>query len=409
MEIKPIFKGKNVLPIVFAFNDEYSKYFSVALQSLIENSSKNYNYDIVALISNVQEDNKKTLLKMIPNNFSLRFFNMKEYLPVKFKDIELKTLKYYSEDIYYRLFIPFLFKNYEKVIYLDSDIVVEEDIANLYMDLENYKIAAALDTIVPFLELRTDRLEHMKNILNLRNENLYFNSGVLLFNLKNISLSEYVSNLLKALQIDDLLFPDQDILNTIFQDKVKFLPRKWNFNSSPYVNDDFYEQIKGEYKDDFLSARKKPSLIHYTSHYKPWNNNKNPNYEIFWKYARKTPFYEEILYARNQAMIVKSTRFIDLYFKIKNSSNIVFWGASLFLKEFLQMYNIDSTDILGIIDTNPKLWQEKMSNYTIYSPKDLKKLNPDVVIITIINADYRADIQEFIQNEQITTELLTVF
>ena len=87
MEIKPIFKGKNVLPIVFAFNDEYSKYFSVALQSLIENSSKNYNYDIVALISNVQEDNKKTLLKMIPNNFSLRFFNMKEYLPVKFKDI----------------------------------------------------------------------------------------------------------------------------------------------------------------------------------------------------------------------------------------------------------------------------------------------------------------------------------
>ena len=73
------------------------------------------------------------------------------------------------------------------------------------------------------------------------------------------------------------------------------------------------------------------------------------------------------------------------------------------------MYNIDSTDILGIIDTNPKLWQEKMSNYTIYSPKDLKKLNPDVVIITIINADYRADIQEFIQNEQITTELLTVF
>ena len=199
MEIKPIFKGENVLPIVFAFNDEYSKYFSVALQSLIENSSKNYNYDIVALISDVQEDNKKTLLKMMPNNFSLRFFNMKEYLPVKFKD------------------------------------------------------------------------------------------------------------------------------------------------------------------------------------------------------------------ARNQAMIVKSTRFIDLYFKIKNSSNIVFWGASLFLKEFLQMYNIDSTDILGIIDTNPKLWQEKMSNYTIYSPKDLKKLNPDVVIITIINADYRADIQEFIQNEQITTELLTVF
>lgn len=408
MNIQSVFKKENTIPIVFSFNDEYSKYFAVALQSIIENSNPIDKYDIVALVSDVIKDNQQILLNMIPKNFSLRFFEMNSYISKEFANIKLKTLQYYSADIYFRLFIPFLFKDYKKVLYLDSDIVIETDIKNFDFNIGNYQISAALDTIIPFLNTQSERLEHMKNVLHLENENLYFNSGVLLFNLEKINIEEYKDKLLQAFQVEELLFPDQDILNKIFQNNVKFLSRKWNFNSSPYVNDNFYEHIKGAYKEDFLYAKKQPSLIHFTSKYKPWNHNKNPNYESFWKYARKTPFYEEILYARNLATIVKSAKFMDLYLKIRKNDKIVLWGASLFLEEFLTNYKIETSNIVGIIDANSEKWGKQLGNYTIYAPDNIQTLNPNVVIITIINADYKTDIQQFLDNKCVKTKLVSI-
>lgn len=167
MNIQSVFKKENTIPIVFSFNDEYSKYFAVALQSIIENSNPIDKYDIVALISDVSEDNQQILLNMIPKNFSLRFFEMNSYISKKFANIKLKTLQYYSADIYFRLFIPFLFKDYKKVLYLDSDIVIETDIKNFDFNIENYQISAALDTIIPFLNTQSERLEHIGKILKL--------------------------------------------------------------------------------------------------------------------------------------------------------------------------------------------------------------------------------------------------
>ena len=66
----------------------------------------------------------------------------------------------------------------------------------------------------------------MKNIMKIQNEENYFNSGMIMFNIKNIKLSEYRKKLFKAFEIEDLLYPDQDILNIIFENRVKFLETK---------------------------------------------------------------------------------------------------------------------------------------------------------------------------------------
>lgn len=397
------------IPIVFAFNNEYCKYFSVALQSLIENSNINKKYDAIAIISEVSEYDKKLLLSMLPTNFSLRFFNISDCIPEQFKNIKFKTLEYYTEEIYYRLFIPFLFQNYKKVLYLDSDLVVECDINEFDTDIKEKQIAAALDTIVPFLETQPERLKHIKSVLKLKNEFLYFNSGVLLFNNEKIDLEEYSKALLMAFNIDELLFPDQDILNKIFQGKVKFIPRKWNFNSSPYVNDNFYNYITGKYKEDFLNARKNPAIIHFTSKYKPWNSNKNENYDRFWKYARKTPFYEEILYARTQSQIVTSSKYMNLYLSIKNGSEILLWGASKFLEEFIKSYKINTPSIIGIVDSDISKSGQNIGTYPIYSPEYIKNLNFKEVIITIINADYSNEIKSFLDANKINAKLTNIF
>ncbi len=408
MQIKPVFESEKTLPIVFAFNNDYSKYFSVALQSIIDNSCTNKKYDIIALVTDVNERNKNLISTMLPEHFSIRFFDISECIPIEFKKIHFKILEYYSSDIYSRLFIPFLFQNYEKVLYLDSDIVVEDDISTINYNMQDKTLAAALDTIVPFLGEQKDRTFHMQEVLKLENIEKYFNSGVLLFNLKNMNLQEYKQKLMEAFKVSELLFPDQDILNKIFQNKVDFLPRKWNFNSSPYVNENFYNHITGKYKEDFISARKRPNIIHFTSKYKPWNSNTNDNYERFWLYARKTPFYEEILYARTQMQIINSAKFTDLYLKIKNGKNIILWGASLFLEEFIQAYKIETTNILGIIDSDSSKAGKQIGKYKIYSPEQINCFNVQEVIITIINADYSNDIRTFLEKKHIKAKLTTV-
>lgn len=397
-------RSKNI-PIVFSFNMEYAKFFGVALQSIIDNSSSDYQYDIYALSSDIREDDKELLSDMLPDNFKLTFWNMDEHLPDEFKDTKLLETKYYTKDIYYRLFIPYLFKGYEKVLYLDSDIVVEEDIKNLNYDLSNAQIMAALDTIIPYLDDRPARFEHMTNILGLENPYNYCNSGVILFNLKNIDLDEYTKKLKKAFQIEELLFPDQDILNQIFQGNIKFLPRKWNFNSSPYVGKGFYEKITGDFQKDFIEAKKKPSLIHFTSQWKPWNHTKCRNYEKFWKYARKTVFYEEILSHKQMLGDIDLLKLTNLYLKIRNGERILLWGASIFLTNFFKLTRLKSDNILGIIDINEEKIGTELNGYTIYPPTKIKDLNPEEIIITIISNNCKDSIKEMLIEQKINVKL----
>lgn len=393
------------IPIVFSFNDEYSKFFGVALQSIIDNSSQDFKYNIFALVSDVSEDNKDLLLDMLPTNFNLTFWDINKVIPSEFKNIELFETQYYTKDIYYRLFIPYLFQGYEKVLYLDSDVVVEEDIKNLNYDLSRAQIMAALDTIVPYLDERPARVEHMQNVLGLEHPNNYCNSGVILFNLKNIDLKDYTQKLKKAFQIKELLFPDQDILNQIFQNNIKFLPRKWNFNSSPYISEGFYKKISGDFEADFLEAKKKPSLIHFTSQWKPWNHTKCRNYEKFWKYARKTAFYEEILAHKNTLGDIDLLKLIELYMKIKNGEKILLWGASIFLTNFFKLTKLKSDNIIGIIDINEEKIGTELNGYPIYSPNKIKELNPKEIIITIISNNCKKSITEELSNQKINVKL----
>ena len=70
---------------------------------------------------------------------------------------------------------------------------------------------------------------------------------------------------------------------------------------------------------------------------------------------------------------------------INNKKRIVFWGASLFLENFLKTYYVKNKNIVGIIDKNPAKQNTIIGNYACYSPEKIKELNADILIITIIN------------------------
>lgn len=130
-EINPAFDNSSI-NIVFSFNNEYSKFFSVALQSLIDNSDCNKNYDIAVFSSDIKERSIKMLLRMIPPNFSLRFYNPTNYIENTFQNLNLEKKQYWSVEMYYRIFIPLVMQKYERVLYLDSDIIINNNIDKLF-------------------------------------------------------------------------------------------------------------------------------------------------------------------------------------------------------------------------------------------------------------------------------------
>ena len=84
--------------------------------------------------------------------------------------------------------------------------------------------------------------------------------------------------------------------------------------------------------------------------------------------------------------ITESTKYSNLYIQVQNNEKIVFWGASLFLEDFIKRYELVNDNIIGIIDKNPNRTGQYLGQYQIFSPNDLEKLKPKLIIITIVNS-----------------------
>ena len=265
----------NVIPIVFATNDRYFAYLSVAIESLKRNANKNYFYDIYVFNSGLPDQNKYKLILCNEDNFHIRFIDVSDLI----QNSTLYERSYFSIEMYYRLLIPEILRQYEKILYLDCDIVVLSDISELY----KYEIGNNILAVVGDRVTSPGQKDYVNNAIKVGEDN-YFNSGVLLIN-SNQFLNNNIKNIcFNILQkFKKLSCPDQDALNIACKGKVMYLPETWNFQNgrASYTVKDRYEKVL--------------NIIHYTSAKKPWNTKELLLSEYFWYYARKTMFYEDIL------------------------------------------------------------------------------------------------------------------
>lgn len=149
----------------------------------------------------------------------------------------------------YRLFAPFILSDLDKVIYLDCDLVVLDDIAKLW-EFEPEYIAGVPDPMYR-KQARKNRLKH-----------LYINSGVMVLNLKNLRKLDYIERIKETQSGDyNLSLLDQDIMNIAFSEYMEHLPYEWNV----------YAKIYPETTSAMIEARDKPSIIHWCGWEKPWN------------------------------------------------------------------------------------------------------------------------------------------
>ena len=268
--------GKEI-PVFFAVDDGYSPFLAVALQSMIDNASKENTYCVKVLNTDISPENKRKLGKYKRYNVSIEFVDLNYYIE-KVKD-KLYTRDYYSKTTYFRLFIPNLYPQYDKVLYLDSDIVILDDIAKLYnLDMGNNLVAAAPDDVIQFNEVFRVYAEKVVGVADYRN---YFNAGILLMNLHELRKFHFQEKFLYSLE--RITFPvAQDYLNRMCKGRVKLFDRVWNRMPIPDP------KIKTE----------NVKLIHYNLAFKPWHFEDILYKEFFWMYAHETEYFDMIQHIR---------------------------------------------------------------------------------------------------------------
>lgn len=294
-------KNDNKIGICMATDDKYAKHLGVALQSIADNSTESNFYDIVIFDNKLSNHNKAMISSIISqkNNFSIRFVKTSEYL----KNKKLSGREHITNSSYLRFAILDLLKNYSKVIYLDCDLVLNKDLAELYeVDLKDNYVAAVRDIdMAQWNNVNNDsgqlQRKYNQTVLGVTDLFDYFNAGVMIYNIeemrKNVS-TEYLFDLAIKREYDWL---DQDILNKVCYKKVLFLDQKWNYMARKNINITQLDEYRAPkwMVEDYIKAKSNPYLIHFSGHWQPIYHRDVDCAEIYWNYARRSPFYEEIL------------------------------------------------------------------------------------------------------------------
>ncbi|MBO5948516.1 glycosyltransferase family 8 protein [bacterium] len=303
-----------MVPVVVSSSNEYVPILSTCIESIKDNSSKEYLYEINILEHNITEDNKRILNTQFKNsNIKLNFINVKD----KIAQLE----KYVAEsrftiNTFSRFFIPELLP-YEKCVYVDLDTIVLDDIKILYdTNLEDNYLAASIDSsFIGCCACDKRYIEYAHNTLKIPDIENYFQAGVLVFNLQKMRENNIIRKCLNVLEDIQLHFADQCVYNYLFKNNVKYLELNWNyqFNDCDRQKIKLKQNLPLKILEQYNNAYKNPKIVHYSSKNKPWFYPSEEYAQIWWGYARKTPFYEQLLEGLTLRLIEQQKAVVDFW------------------------------------------------------------------------------------------------
>ncbi|MBP3687365.1 MAG: glycosyltransferase [Alphaproteobacteria bacterium] len=312
----PSFK-ENLIPIVFASDNNYAPYLAVLMKSIMENASKDYNYEFLVLETRISKLSKARIEGMFKDykNLAIKFVNPSNII----KGIEFPTNSYYTEETYYRLCCQSIFSYYEKILYIDVDTIVLKDISELFnIDIDGYLLGATLNAgTVPHahnnMPIRgVNWRDYLLNTLKIKDVDGYFQAGVLLINIPEITKFDLQGRALEKLKTIKPVLVDQDILNFVCEGKVKKISLQWDFLDSfrpEWKTEDRVNLLTSEDREDYIKASKEPYILHYAGEFlRAWEFPDVRYSDLWWHYAKMTPFYEEILFRNIQNRYIRNTQ-----------------------------------------------------------------------------------------------------
>ena len=280
---------QNEIPIIFICDDNYACPTAVAITSLIQNRNTS-TYKVYVLGVDLSEDSVRRISSLSDKSVSI------EVRQVELSERQ-KEVKAIRERVtlaaLLKFDLPLMFQQYDKLIYIDSDVIISKDLADLYsIPLQTEYAAVVKDTITV-----RGRDKHLKTI-DFKLES-YFNSGVLLLNTKKMREDDIPNKLLEYRINGKNHFMDQDALNVVFNGNVKYI--------SPYFNclNCFFEWQSIDELSDFYGVRfprvnelvfLKAYIIHCGDKKKPWIYDIGFLTELYNAYYMASP-YSDIPFA----------------------------------------------------------------------------------------------------------------
>lgn len=277
----------NIVPIAFAFDNNLVMPACVCISSLMMNAKEDTFYDIF-ILHLASERLDKADLDRIPQYYK----NCKiQYREVGNEFDGAFEIRGITTPAYYRLLIPELIPEYDKVIYSDVDVIFRMDLSELYsIDLGTNYIAATRDL---GLNLGADGMKYIESMPDLHVGD-YIQSGFIVLNNKQIIEDGLISRF-KDVVKRNLKYQDQDTLNIVCYGKIQYLSLEYNMTDYSH----FYAMKEKNmlyclFDERVIDKAMKCGNLHYNGH-KPWKKY-CVNFDIWWEYYRKCPFYDEKFY-----------------------------------------------------------------------------------------------------------------
>ena len=262
-----------IIPIVFSTDDNYVLPLSVAIQSIKNTIKSSFVLKIYVLCESLTEKSIDTLKLLQSDNCEINIKNISEFT----NGINFITHGRLNKTTWYRIYACELFKGFDKILYLDCDVLINKSISDLFkIDVKNYLLCGVYD----WGFIRQDIFVTKD----------YVNAGVILFNVKECNNFDFSEKCLTyASEHSKLPWMDQDVINNVSTGRIKNVGNEFDFMTF-YVYD--YKKQKSRLKQELkyqkLKSVKDIVVIHYTGE-KPWKIKNLPLSNLWWKTVKTLP------------------------------------------------------------------------------------------------------------------------
>lgn len=272
------------IPVVLSSDERI--FFSVAavIVSMAEHAVEGTSYDVRVLCAgDVPEADRRRMCSIADRyqNVSVACIDMKDtYAAIR------KTHDYVNHVSAYRMLIPELLPEYDRALYIDTDVIVRDDLSELFeTDLDGAYIGGVVS-----LTNQTSRREAVAIQAELPEMDWYVNTGVLLMDLAAIrrdGIAEKWQAFLGKFEGS----VDQHILNHVCRGRIAFLPLRYNvYLSALGLYTDGTAHVFASPKE-VREAYENPAIFHFSLRTKPWDYYDLPLAHEWFRYFAKTPFF----------------------------------------------------------------------------------------------------------------------
>jgi lipopolysaccharide biosynthesis glycosyltransferase len=261
--------------ICFCIDKKYTMPLVVCLVSLFKNNP-NTCFNIYIINNGLDKFAADSIMTMsTKHNSHVNFIDINTDITKKFP-----VNHHISQAAYYRLLMDnFIPKTVDKILYLDVDIIINGSVSDLYAtNIDEYVLGAVENP---------NFTRH--SVLGMDSDAKYFNSGVLLINLKKWRDDAICQKTIDYINDnkEKLLCHDQCAINAVLNGKWFALSPTYNFQTS-YLDKN---PIHGYCTSVLNNAKQNPVIIHYTGSSKPWSfGNKHPYKNLFLSYLRQSVY-----------------------------------------------------------------------------------------------------------------------